>query len=173
MAQEAQTIDSAFSGANAEVVRIARARVAREQAPMSALTLVHEVYLSLHHRRDLRFGTKNEFLAYAGRAMRSVLVSMARERLAQKRSAELLPLTLAADVADHGAGTPEQVLALEQAFERLGQADARLLQVAEMRAVLGMELEEIAAALKLSVPTIKRDWKRSKAFLHEALAVVP
>jgi RNA polymerase sigma factor (TIGR02999 family) len=173
MSPTAQTIDSAFSAAYAEVVRLARARVAREQAPISALTLVHEVYLSLHHRRDLRFGTKNEFLAYAGHAMRSVLVTMARERLAQKRSAELLPLTLAGDVADHGAGTPEQILMLEQAFERLGQADARLLRVAEMRAVLGMELEEIATAVALSLPTVKRDWKRAKAFLQEALAVTP
>jgi RNA polymerase sigma factor (TIGR02999 family) len=173
MTQDAQTIGSAFSAAYAEVVRLARARVAREQAPISAMTLVHEVYLSLQHRRDLRFGTKQEFLAYAGHAMRSVLVNMARERMARKRSAELLPLTLAADLADHGAGTPEQVLALDQALERLGQADPRLLQVAEMRAVLGMGMEEIAAALDLSLPTIKRDWKRAKAYLYETLAVVP
>jgi len=173
MTHDAQTIGSAFNAAYAEVVRLARARVAREQSPISALTLVHEVYLSLHDRRDLRFGTKNEFLAYAGHAMRSVLVSMARERLAQKRSAELLPLTLAAEMADHGAGTPEQMLAVDQALERLGQADPRLLQVAEMRAVLGMGFEEVAEALGLSLPTVKRDWKRAKAFLHEALAVAP
>lgn len=111
-----------------------------------------------------------QFLAYASRAMRSLLVDMARERIAQKRSAELLPLTLCAEVADR-SGTPEQILLLDQAFERLGQVEPRLLQVAEMRAVMGMEVPAIAAALSLSEPTIKRDWQRGKAFLYEALGV--
>jgi RNA polymerase sigma factor (TIGR02999 family) len=116
----------------------------------------------------LRFGSRLEFLAYAGRAMRSLLVDMARERLAAKRQAELVPLTLGHDVADLG-GTPEQLLALDQALVRLGQLDARLLQVAEMRAVLGLEVAEIAEVLQLSEPTIKRDWQRAKAFLHSTL----
>lgn len=164
-----QTIGSAFQGAYAEIIHLARAKLAHEQAPISAVTLVHEVYLGLQDRRDLQFGSREQFLAYASRAMRSLLVDMARERLAQKRSAELLPLTLAEGIADQGGGTPEQMLALNQALERLGQIDARLLQVAEMRAVLGMEMKDIATALELSEPTIKRDWKRAKAFLYDLL----
>ena len=102
--------------------------------------------------------------------MRSLLVDMARERLAQKRSAELMPLTLGAEVPDLG-GTPEQLVALDDALTRLGQVDARLLKVAEMRVIMGMEVSEVAAALGLSEPTIKRDWQRAKAYLHEALGV--
>ena len=105
--------------------------------------------------------------------MRSVLVDMARERLAQKRAAELLPLTHGHEVEDLGAGTPEGILSLNQALERLAQVDPRLLRVAEMRAVMGMEVTEIAEGLGLSVPTIKRDWRRAKAFLHEALGHQP
>jgi DNA-directed RNA polymerase specialized sigma24 family protein len=101
--------------------------------------------------------------------MRSLLVNMARERLAAKRQAELVPLTLSHDVADLQGGTPEQLLALDQALVRLGRLDARLLQVAEMRAVLGLEVAEIAGILQVSEPTIKRDWQRAKAFLHETL----
>ena len=163
------TIGSAFDDAYAELLRLARARLAREQAPVSAGTLAHELYLGLQHRSDLRFASRAEFLAYAGRAMRSLLVDMARERLAAKRQAELLPLTLAHDLADRGSGTPEQMLALNQALERLGQLDPRLLLVAEMRAVLGLELPQIAAALGVSEPTVKRDWRRAKAFLHSVL----
>jgi DNA-directed RNA polymerase specialized sigma24 family protein len=58
-------------------------------------------------------------------------------------------------------------------MDRLGQIDERLLQVAEMRAVMGMELADIALALGLSEPTIKRDWKRAKAFLYETLESSP
>jgi RNA polymerase sigma factor (TIGR02999 family) len=166
-------IDGAFTDAYPELMRLARARLAREQAPISTGTLAHELYLDLQRRDDLRFGSRPEFMAYASRAMRSLLVDMARERLAAKRHAELVPLTLANEVADGGSGSPEQLMALNQALERLGQVDARLLQVAEMRAVLGLEIPEIALALRISEPTVKRDWQRAKAFLHMTLDVAP
>ena len=104
--------------------------------------------------------------------MRSLLVDMARERIAQKRSAEFLPLTIGKDVPD-GSGTPEQLVALDEALERLGQIDARLLRVAEMRVIMGMEVSDMASALGLSEPTIKRDWQRAKAYIYEQLGVVP
>jgi DNA-directed RNA polymerase specialized sigma24 family protein len=72
-------------------------------------------------------------------------------------------------VADGGAADPSQLLALHQALEHLGAIDERLLRVAEMRAVLGLGVGEIAAALAVSEPTVKRDWQRAKAFLHDAL----
>ncbi len=159
------TIGSAFEDGYHELLRLARARLAREQAPISAGTLAHELYLDLQGRRDLRFESRGQFLAYASRAMRSLLVDMARERLAAKRHAELLPLTVGEDVVDRGAGTPEQLLAVNQAIERLGALDERLLRVAEMRAILGMEVPEVAAALGISEPTVKRDWQRAKAFI--------
>jgi DNA-directed RNA polymerase specialized sigma24 family protein len=87
---------SAFEAAYADLLRLARSRLAREQAPISTGTLAHELYLDLQSRGELRFGSHAEFMAYASRAMRSLLVDMARERLAQKRDAELLPLTLGA-----------------------------------------------------------------------------
>lgn len=163
------TIGSAFNALYPDLLRLARSRLAREQAPISTGTLANELYLDLCGRADLRFDSREQFLAYAASAMRSLLVDMARERLAQKRHAELVPLTLGHEVADRGSGTPEQLLALNQALERLGQIDARLLQVAEMRAILGMEVPEVALALGLSEPTVKRDWQRAKAFLSTTL----
>jgi RNA polymerase sigma factor (TIGR02999 family) len=167
------TVGSAFAHAYGDILSLARSKLAHERAPISTITLAHEIYLGLHDRGDLQFESRVKFLAYASRAMRSLLVDMARERMAQKRSAELLPLTVGEEVADHGGGTPEQMLAMNQALDRLGQIDDRLLRVAEMRAVLGMELADIALALDLSVPTIKRDWKRAKAFLYETLGSGP
>jgi DNA-directed RNA polymerase specialized sigma24 family protein len=59
---------------------------------------------------------------------------------------------------------------MNQAFERLGAVDERLLRVAELRAVMGLEVPEVAALLGLSEPTVKRDWQRAKAFLTGLLA---
>ncbi len=168
----AEGFEDRFRANYADILRLARARLARERSPISTGTLAHELYLNLQGRQDLRFATPGEFMAYASRAMRSLLVDMARERLAQKRSAELLPLTLGANVPDLG-GTPEQLVALDEALTRLGNIDARLVRVAEMRVIMGMEVTEIAAALDISEPTVKRDWQRAKAYLHEALGVAP
>jgi RNA polymerase sigma factor (TIGR02999 family) len=161
-----------FSSSYGDILRLARARLARERAPVSTMTLAHELYLNLRDREDLKFPSSGAFLAYASRAMRSLLVDMARERLAQKRSAELMPLTLGAEIPDLG-GTPEQLVALDDALTRLGDVDARLLKVAEMRVIMGMEVAEVAEALGVSEPTIKRDWQRAKAYLYEALGVAP
>ena len=98
--------------------------------------------------------------------MRSLLVDMARARIAQKRSADLMPLTLGAEVQDH-AGTPEQLVALDEALERLGKWIHVCSEVAEMRVIVGMSIADIAAALGVSEPTIKRDWQRAKAFLFD------
>ena len=168
----AQGIEERFQANYADILKLARARLSRERAPISTVTLAHELYLNLRERADLDFPNPGAVLAYASRAMRSLLVDMARERLAQKRSAELMPLTLGAEVPDLGC-TPEQLVALDAALTRLGHVDERLMRVAEMRVVMGMEVTEMAAALGVSEPTIKRDWQRAKAYLYEALGVEP
>lgn len=162
-------IDDAFTLRYQDLRRLARARLAREQAAISTGTLTHELYLRMQSRDDLRFGSRIEFLGYAARAMRTLLVDMARARLAAKRDADLLPLTQGLEVADGDGARPEQLLAAHKAFERLAQASPRLAQVADLRAIAGLTVEEIASMLELSVPTIKRDWQRARAFLHDAL----
>jgi RNA polymerase sigma factor (TIGR02999 family) len=168
----AEGFEERFQANYSEILRLARARLAREHSPISTMTLAHELYLNLQGRDDLKFASQAQFMAYASRAMRSLLVDMARERLALKRHAELLPLTLGAEVPDLG-GTPEQLVALDDALTRLGNVDERLMRVAEMRVVMGMVVAEIAVALGISEPTVKRDWQRAKAFLHEALGATP
>jgi RNA polymerase sigma factor (TIGR02999 family) len=161
-------LEALFKEGYKELLSLARARLARERAPISTLTLAHELYINLRGRAGLEFTSLPQFLAYSSTAMRSLLVDMARERLAQKRSAEILPLTLGKDVPD-ADGTPEQLLQLDEVLTRMGQIDARLVRIAEMRIIMGMDIATIALALDLSEPTIKRDWQRAKAYLQEAL----
>jgi RNA polymerase sigma factor (TIGR02999 family) len=162
------SLHAALAASYDDLLRLARARLAREQAPISAGTLVHELWLDLQARGELHFANRAAFLAYAGKAMRSLLVDMARERLARKRQGVQHGLTLGEELAD-AAATPEQTLALSQALERLGALDARLLQVAELRAVMGLPIDEVARLLDCSEATVKRDWQRAKAFLHGLL----
>lgn len=162
--------ETRFKANYADILRLARARLSREQSPISTVTLAHELYLNIRGRENLHFASVAQFMAYASRAMRSLLVDMARERLAQKRSADLMSLTLGAEVPDL-AGTPEQLIALDDALARLGAAEPRLMHVAELRVVMGMQVNEIADALGISEPTVKRDWQRARAFLYEALEV--
>jgi RNA polymerase sigma factor (TIGR02999 family) len=162
------SIDTAFGDAYAQILSIARARLAGERSPISTVTLANELYLSIRDRTNLQFPSKQHFLAYSSRAMRSLLVDMARERVAKKRAAELLPLTLASEVVDDGS-SPEQLVALDEALERLGAADARLFRVAELRIIMGMELTDVALVLEVSERTVKRDWRRAKAFLYDAI----
>jgi DNA-directed RNA polymerase specialized sigma24 family protein len=75
---------------------------------------------------------------------------------------------LARDAIDDG-GSPEQLVALDEALDRLGAIDARLLRVAELRIVMGMEIADVALALGVSEPTVKRDWQRAKAYLYDAI----
>jgi len=162
------SLEALFKEHYEKILVLARTRLARERAPISTLTLAHELYLNLRERDGLQFGTREQFLAYSSRAMRSLLVDMARERIAKKRHAELLPLTFGNAVPD-GAGTPEQLVALDEALTRLGAIDERLMRVGEMRVIMGMEVGDVAMALGVSEPTIKRDWQRVKAYLFEAL----
>ena len=170
--QSMQALGELFSKDYPEIMALARTRLAKEQTPVSTLTLVHELYLDMNHRSDLRFETRSQFLAYASRAMRSLLIDIARGRIAKKRAGQVLSLTCGAHVAD-GAGTPEQLVALDEALLRLAKLDERLVRIAEMRVILGMELADIATALDMSTPTIKRDWQRIKAFLQDVLGDVP
>jgi len=164
-------IDILFGDAYPQILTLARRRLARERAPISTLTLAHELYLDLCGRDGLQFGTREQFIAYSGRVMRSLLVDLARKRIALKRSAEIMPLTLGVDVPDAG-GTPEQLVALDEALTRLGQIDARLQRVAEMSVIMGMTIRDMALALSISEPTVKRDWRRAKAYLCEELVTM-
>jgi RNA polymerase sigma factor (TIGR02999 family) len=166
------SIDDLFEKFHGEILALARALLARERAMVSTVTLVSELYLKLQSREDLRFAKLEQFMAYLSRTMRSHLVDEARKRIAQKRSAELVPLTLGIEVSDGGA-TPEKILELDQLVEGLGQDHPRLYKVAEMRIFMVMTVSEIAAALQVAEPTIKRDWQIIKAYMMDALGKEP
>ncbi len=161
-------VETAFQKWHVEVYALARARLRRDRAPISTGTLAHELYINLRTRAAASFESRGEFLAYVSRAIRSILVDMARARIAQKRAAELLPLTLGAEVHDY-AGTPEELVQLDQALVLLEQLDSTAAMVADLRIIGGLEVPIIAAELGIGETTVKRHWKKAKQFLKKVL----
>lgn len=154
----------------AELRRIAGRYVRRERAghSLQATALVHEAYMRLLKDEDLSFENRAHFLGIAARSMRQILVEHARARDAEKRGGERHRVTLDEGVA---AGGPVDVdlLALEEALERLAALNADHARIVELRFFGGLTNEETAAALDISPATVKRAWAVARAWLFREL----
>jgi RNA polymerase sigma factor (TIGR02999 family) len=153
-----------------ELRRLA-ARYVRHERPghsLQATALVHEAYLRLLKDDDLSFENRAHFLGIAARSMRQILVEHARARDAAKRGGERRRITLDEAVA---AGQPLDVdlLAVDEALERLARRDAQHARIVELRFFGGLTNEETAEALGVSPATVKRAWAVARAWLFREL----
>jgi RNA polymerase sigma factor (TIGR02999 family) len=148
---------------------LARHRLAHENRPGDATSLVHEAYLKLRIWAE-SFQNERHFLATASRAMRQVLVDRARSRAARKRAMRVEPISVS--MLEPAEASPHiiDVLLLDELLERLAQFDARAAQITEMRVFLGLSEEEIAVDLGVSSRTVKRDWAVAAAWLKAEMA---
>lgn len=150
--------------------RIARRRMSRERPDHSlqATALVHEAYLRLVGHGDPRWESRAHFYLAAARAMQRILIEHARKKNRLKRGGDRT--WVAADVVDLAeAGDPEDVLALQDAIERLEREDPRAAEITRLRFYAGLTVEETAEALGLSERTVMREWSFARAWLHDAL----
>lgn len=155
-----------------ELRRMARQCLRRERAghTMQTTTLVHEAYLRLIDADRVAWQDRAHFFAIAARLMRRVLVDDARKRNYQKRGAGLTRISL--DEAMVLA--PErnaEVIALDEALDRLTQFAPRKCHVVELRFFAGLSIEETAAALRVSTDTVKREWRTAKLWLLHELTI--
>jgi RNA polymerase sigma factor (TIGR02999 family) len=148
---------------------LARRRLAGQDRRLLQTTdLVHDTYLKLaaHSRMDVR--DRRHFFAVAARAMRQLVVDHARRRNAQKRGGALsdLPLEEGYVALDERAS---EIVAMDDALDRLAAVDERLSRVVELRFFGGLSIDETAEVLESSPRTVKRDWRKARAFLHSEL----
>lgn len=151
----------------------------RSDHTLSATALMHEAYLSLARSTGLPM-EPTQFSALASHVMRNVLVNHAVARAADKRgngsTAEpALSLTQTVTVDMSNAASAEETIdvqALHQALVSLEAKSQRQARIVEMRYFAGLSLEEIAAALDISLATVKRDWTVARLFLRRALTDV-
>ena len=150
--------------------RIARHRLRGERAghTLDTTDLVHEAYLELVDQTRVEWQDRVHFLAMAARVMRNILIDYARRRNAQKRGGGAPHLALD-HVTVSAEDSAEMFLALDEALDELTENDERLGRVVEYRFFGGMTEEEIAAALGVSKRTVRRDWRKAKAWLARAI----
>jgi RNA polymerase sigma factor (TIGR02999 family) len=162
---DAQALDALFARVYDELKRLAhRVRGGRAGDTLSTTALVHEAYLKLVPSADMSWESRTHFLGVAARAMRQVLVDAARRQLADKRGGEQAAVSL--DEASHPAPVrAAELIALDEALEKLRSFDPRRAQVVEQRFFAGLSTRETATLLGVSTGTVERDWRAARAWL--------
>jgi RNA polymerase sigma-70 factor (ECF subfamily) len=153
-----------------ELRRIARRALHREAVghTLQPTALVNELYLRLVEQRRATWANRAQFFAVAAQMMRHVLVDHARAQLAAKRGGSSPRVSLD-EAADVEAKATWEILAIDEALERLATLDAEQARIVELRFFSGLTVEETAHVLGRSPRTIKREWRLAKAWLYGEL----
>jgi RNA polymerase sigma factor (TIGR02999 family) len=154
-----------------ELRRLAHRHMAHERAghTLQTTALVNEAYMRLANERGMRWQSRAHFFAVAAQIMRFILVDYARGQARAKRGGGAIQVTLdeALVVAEDRA---DDLLALDEALSRLAAFDQRKSRIAEMRFFAGLTVEETAEVLTVSVETVMREWRLTKAWLQRELS---
>ncbi|MEM7355822.1 MAG: sigma-70 family RNA polymerase sigma factor [Acidobacteriota bacterium] len=153
--------------------KMARAQLAREKPghTLEPTALVNELYLKLMGRRSVSWQNRTQFFATMSQIMRRILVDHSRRRKALKKGGDMLLVTfdkaLSVPIAGKDDDTADLV-ALDEALQRLAKLDERQARVVELRYFGGLTLAEAAHALQVSTMTVKREWRTARLWLlHE------
>ena len=154
-----------------ELHRLAHHYMSRERAghTLQTTALLDEAYLRLVDDSGRTWQNRTHFIATAAQLMRRIMVDHARERQSLKRGGGALKVTLdeAAFVTETRS---EELLALDEALEKLAVQDPRKSQIVELRYFGGLTVEETAGFLDVSLRTVEREWNMAKAWLYRALS---
>jgi len=155
----------------AELRRLARSYLRREREAhtLQPTALVHEAYLRLVDQTQIAWENRAHFFGIAAQLMRRILVDHARAHSAEKRGGPGVKIQL-----DEAHFMPEErgddLLALDEALERLAETDPRMSRVVELRFFGGLSELEAAEVLGVSERTVRRDWQMAKLWLYRELS---
>ena len=156
-----------------ELRRIAARQLQHESDghSMDPTDLVHALYLQLIDQRRASWVNRAHFYGVVAGMMRRILVDHARARLAAKRGATTMSVSLSTLLSDPASRERpvSEVLAIDDALNRLAQQDAEHARIVELRFFAGLSIEETAHVLDRSPATIKRAWRLAKAWLYKEL----
>ena len=142
----------------------------RERAghTLQTTALIHEAYLRLVDQKNVHWQNRAHFFGIAAQLMRRILVDHARTKKRAKRGGSDIRVSL--DEATAVAKAPDlDVVALDEALERLAKIDEQQSRIVELRLFSGLTVEETAEVLSISPATVKRDWSMAKAWLHREI----
>jgi len=154
----------------AELRRVAAHRMALQPAghTLQPTALVHEAFLRLTGNAERTWTDRRHFFAAASEAMRHILVDRARRKAAVRHGGNQAPVPLD-DVIVAGSAADEQVIAVNDALERLAASDRTAAELVQLRFFAGFTLAEAADLLGVSERTAKRIWSYARAWLFDAL----
>ena len=168
-AGERGAADQLFAALYTDLKRLAHAQLGRGRRPSETLettSLVHEAYLRLVAPAGLAAEDQAHFFNLAARVMRHVVIDFARRRDSAKRGAALrVSWPEGFEPAAHDGQLGPTVLALDAALDRLERESPRLAELVQLRFFGGLPITEIATILDVSDRTLKRDWRKARAFL--------
>lgn len=169
-AGDSEALDDLFTLVYDELRRRARIHL-RRQGPghtLQTTALVHEAYMRLAGHSDGSWESRSQFFAFAAKIMRNILVDHARSKQTDKRGGGALKLSLS-DVDVKAPSLDPDLIALDEALNRIAKIDEKLATIVELRYFAGLSLEETADALKISRATVARDWNMARSWLHREL----
>ncbi len=151
-----------------ELKTIARRQLARESSrnELQPTQLVHEAYLKLQSAQQIDWQNRQHYLAVCARAMRQVLVDIARKSQSNRHKARQVTLTVSID-----SGQPDIIdtLTIDSALDQLEKFNRQQAIIAELRFFGGLTIPETATALNLSTATVNRNWRAARAYLRSEL----
>lgn len=167
---ERSALDELIPHVQAELKRIARNYMRRQKPDHTLQTtaLVNEAFLRLVDSNRVNWQDRNHFFAISAQLMRRILVDFARKKNSLKRGGDGVHVTLNenVDVAEEKAA---EVVALDEALERLAAMNDRQSRIVELRYFGGLTEEQIAETLDISTRTVRRDWNLARAWLYREL----
>ena len=168
---DAKVLDNLMPLVYEELRRQASRLLIKERAnhTLQTTALIHEAYLKLIDQKSVEWQNRSHFFAIASVAMRRILVDYARERHREKRggSAENLPLDEALQISSDEKSV--DLIALDEALNRLAEFDKRQAKVVELRYFSGLSIDETAEILGVSNATVRLDWNLAKAWLKQEI----
>ncbi len=166
-----EALDRLLPAVYAELKTLAASQLRKERPDhsLSPTGLVHEAFLKLVDQRSVTWAGRSHFFGVAAQAMRRILVDHARRRVAQKRGRQH-QVTMSTDPRMPEPGPTDDIMAVDEALERLALVDQRQAQLIELRYFAGFSIEETADVLGVSPATVKRDWALARAWLQRELS---
>lgn len=163
--------DRLFAAVHEHLRRMANQAFRNERADhtLEPNALVNELYLRLFRDEVRTFSDRAHFFAVAAQTMRRILIDHARAGGTGKRGGNRQRVSLSNMDAGVRVAGLEEILALDAALSKLAALDARAARVVELRFFGGLQEEEAAEVLNVSVITVKRDWKTARAWLASHL----
>ena len=144
----------------------------RAEHTLQASALINEAFIRLVDWKNVHWKNRCHFFGVGAQMMRRVLVDHARARDAEKRGGLANQVTLNTAVLGE-QGKEIDLVALDEALQRLAEFDSRKSQVVEFRVFGGLSVEETAEAMNIANITVRRDWKLALAWLRRELASKP